>query len=298
MESSILDGIPIFASLTPEQRQSLLLYFQVRRAEPGDAFFWVGEPGNEVFIIRSGQVSISVPDHGGKEILLADLGKGAMFGEIALLDGGPRTATARARSRCEVLVLQRSAFGEFITRHPMVALHVMQVLGARQRQTVEKLRGIRNLNEIIEERRTPWERVATAIAAMASNMYFLLGHAAWFGGWISLNLVLGKNAWDPFPFPFLCFWASTEAIFLSLFILVAQDQQTQKDRARTELEYQVALKMQVEMMQLHQKLDTLLEDVHARSALPDRPGYPVLQMSRRDELAKAAVELKAADEVR
>ena len=201
MDTQFLDGIPLFAPLTPEQRRDLSHYFQAREAAAGEPFFWVGEPGEEFFVVRSGQVSISVPDHGGKEIVLADLGPGAVFGEIAILDGGPRTATARARTPVEVLVLRRSAFGDFIGRYPSVALHVMRVLGARQRQTVEKLRGIRNLDEIIEERLTPWERAAKGIAAMASNMHFLLVHAVVFGGWIVANLTLSpQSAIDPFPF--------------------------------------------------------------------------------------------------
>ncbi|HEX8913423.1 MAG TPA: cyclic nucleotide-binding domain-containing protein [Humisphaera sp.] len=298
MDTQFLDGIPLFASLTPEQRRNLALYFEVRAVPPGEPLFWVGEPGDEFFVLRDGRVSIIVPDLGGKEIILADLGPGAVFGEIALLDGGPRTATARAVTASEVLVLQRSAFGEFIGRYPSVALHVMQVLGARQRQTVEKLRGIRNLNEVVEERLTPWQRVATAIAAMASNKWFLLGHAVGFAGWIAGNLALGRQvAVDPFPFPFLCFWASTEAIFLSLFILVAQDQQARKDRTRTEMEYQVALKMQVEMMQLHQKLDRLLAAGAAADPPTSRPsnGQPTLSVSTRERLARAAADLTATD---
>jgi uncharacterized membrane protein len=116
-----------------------------------------------------------------------------------------------------------------------------------------------------------------------------------FAGWIVANVALGARlAIDPFPFPFLCFWSSTEAIFLSLFILVAQDQQSRKDRARTELEYQVALKMQVEMMQLHQKIDRLLA---ARADDSDRirPGEhaarPALHFTVRDAPSRPAAGL-------
>ncbi|QOV88200.1 cyclic nucleotide-binding domain-containing protein [Humisphaera borealis] len=300
MDSKFLEGIPLFSSLTPLERDKLAVYFEVRQVAMGTTLFWVGEIGDEFFLIKRGQVSISVPDQGGKEIILADLGPGAVFGEIALLDSGPRTATARARSDAEVLVLQRSAFADFITEHPPFALHVMKVLGTRQRQTVEKLRGIRNLDEIIEERLTRWEQIATGIATMASSKWFLLTHAVAFVSWIIANLVLPpKVAIDPFPFPFLCFWASTEAIFLSLFILVAQDQQSRKDRTRTELEYQVALKMQVEMMQLHQKLDTLIDGQEAdlerrRKEDKDIPRSP-LHLTLRTDLARTASDLSQSD---
>ncbi len=265
MDTQFFEGIPLLSSLTPEQRSELAQHFQPRKVPAGEAIFWVGETGDEFFVIRKGHVSIIVPDHGGKEIVLAELSPGMIFGEISLLDSGPRTATSRARTDCELLVLERSAFETFIQRYPSFALHMMQVLGARQRQTVEKLRGIRNLNEIIDERLTHWEKISQTIAKMASSKMFLLIHVAGFIAWIGGNLLAGSKALDPFPFPFLCFWSSSEAIFLSLFILVAQDQQGRKDRARTELDYQVALKMQVEMMQLHQKLDLIMESQEAQN---------------------------------
>jgi uncharacterized membrane protein len=268
----------------------------VRGARAGDTLFWVGEDGQELFVVRSGRVSISVPDHGGREIVLADLGPGAVFGEIALLDGGPRTATARARSDAELLVLPRPAFEGFIERHPSIALHVMRVLGARQRETVEKLRGIRNLNEIIDERLGPWERAAQYIASMASSMPFLAVHAVTFSGWIVANVAAGPAAAiDPFPFPFLCFWSSTEAIFLSLFILVAQDHQSRKDRARTELEYQAALKVQVEMMQLHRKLDRLVAAADPFCSPETSGDSPHRYVKPGEALALAAVDSAGSD---
>src|SRR5437764_711232 len=84
----------------------------------------------------------------------------------------------------------------------------------KQRNTVEKLRGIRNLNEIMAETLTPWQKLSNSIAAMAASQAFLMTHAIAFGAWIAINLLLPKkNAPDPFPFPFLCFWTSCEAIF-------------------------------------------------------------------------------------
>src|SRR5439155_26405950 len=91
--------------------------------------------------------------------------------------------------------------------------------------------------------------------------YFLIAHAVVFGSWILLNVMMRSRGPDPFPFMFLCFWTSTEAIFLSLFIMISQSVQSQKDRLRTELEYQVALKAQFEIMQLHSKLDELPETI-------------------------------------
>jgi CRP/FNR family cyclic AMP-dependent transcriptional regulator len=261
MDANLLEGISLFAGLSSEEREELARLMTVREHRAHEALFWIGDAGEEFFVVESGRVSITCPDQSGKDIHLASLGRGDFLGEISLLDGGPRSATARAQTDARLLVLDRAAFHEFIGHCPSAAIHIMTVLGKRHRETVEKLRGIRDLAEILNERMTPWQRIANTIAAMAGGHRFLMVHATLFGAWIAFNLLRGTSATDPFPFPFLCFWASVEAIFLSLFIMISQNLQTQKDRIRNELDYQVALKMQLEIMHLHQKLDAVPEAV-------------------------------------
>jgi CRP/FNR family cyclic AMP-dependent transcriptional regulator len=257
MHVKLLDGIPLFAGLSGDEKWDLARRITVRDVRAQDTLFWIGERGDAFFVIHTGSVHITYPDNDGKEVILATLGPGGFFGEVSLLDGGVRTATARAATDVSVLTLGRDAFMKFIADHPSAALHIMGVLGKRQRDTVDKLRGIRNLNEVMQDRLTTWQRIANAIAAMAASQTFLLCHAIAFGGWIVMNIILGKRGPDPFPFAFLCFWTSTEAIFLSLFIMISQSVQGQKDRLRTELEYQVALKAQLDIIQLHRKVDEL-----------------------------------------
>ena len=257
MQPHLLKSVPLFAALSDSEREELARLIEVRHVPAREALFWIGDPGDEFFVILGGRLEISYPDDAGREIVLAVLGPGDFLGEISLLDGGPRTATARAREDVTLLCLGRESFRTFVRTSPGAALEIMTVLGRRQRDTVDRLRGIRNLNEVFEERLTRWQRVADKLTALVASEAFLIGHAAVFGSYILLNLALRSRAFDPFPFPFLCFWFSGEAIFLSLFIMITQAAQGRKDRLRTELEYQVALKMQVEIMQLHRRLDEL-----------------------------------------
>lgn len=263
MDATQTKAIPLFANLNDEEAANLAQMLEPRELAPNQVLFWLGEPGREFFVISRGNIHLTYPDHAGNEMTLAILGAGDFLGEIALLDGGPRTATARAAGApVSLLVLNRDQFHRFITQNPLSAIHMMSVLGGRQRETVERLRGIRNVNEVLQEQSSRWQRISAAIAAAAASEAFLMIHAILFGAWIIMNIALGKaRAPDPFPFAFLCFWTSCEAIFLSLFILVSQNIQGKKDRIRTDIEYQVALKMQVEIMQLHQKIDHLPEEV-------------------------------------
>jgi uncharacterized membrane protein len=263
MDATELKAIPLFSQLTAEEAAALSAMLQPRELEPNHVLFWLGEKGQEFFVIQHGFIQLTYPDPAGKEMTLAVLKAGDFLGEIALLDGGVRTATARSVGKATLLSLGREQFHQFIRQHPSSAIHMMTVLGKRQRDSVERLRGIRNANEVVAEQETTWQRAAAAFAAIAASQWFILGHAIVFGAWIIMNLALGAHAPDPFPFPFLCSWATVEAIFLSMFILVSQTVQSRKDRIRTDVEYQIALKTQMEIIQLRQMIEKLPADIMA-----------------------------------
>src|SRR6266478_9740297 len=158
MNHTLLEGIPLLAGLGATELAELALVLKRRDFAPHEPLFWIGDAGSDFYIIREGHVCISCPDQSGKEIPLATLATGDFLGEISLLDGGPRTATARAASAgTTVLVLGREDFQQFIRLCPSAAVHVMTILGRRQRNTVERLRGIRNLEEVMQDRMTHWE---------------------------------------------------------------------------------------------------------------------------------------------
>jgi CRP-like cAMP-binding protein len=261
MNATQLTTIPLFRELKPEPAAVLASMLRPRTLGANEPLFWLGDSGDEFYVIERGRIQLTLPDASGREIALATLKSGDFFGEIAILDGGPRTATARAVTETSLLALSRAHFQQFITDNPTVALQIITELGQRQRSSVDKIRGIRNVSEVFEESTTPWQRIVAGIANIAASKAFLLFHLSAFSGWVAVNVALGRRGPDPFPFPFLGFWSSCEAIFLSLFILVAQSVQSRNDRIRTEIEYQVALKMQFEIMQLHQKMDRMPGDL-------------------------------------
>ena len=90
-------------------------------------------------------------------------------------------------------------------------------------------------------------------------MVFLLIHALWFGAWIALNVGLvnvpGLSGFDPFPFGLLTMIVSLEAIFLSTFVLISANRQAEKDKVRADVEYDVNIKAEMEVGELHQKID-------------------------------------------
>ena len=103
--------------------------------------------------------------------------------------------------------------------------------------------------------------MADWIAWFSGSVSFLILNALIFLVWIVLNTIpLGITFFDPYPFGFLTMVVSLEAIFLSCFVLISQNRQEEKDRQRSENDYLVNLKAEIEVRSLHQKVDLLLQE--------------------------------------
>ena len=109
-----LAAIPFFGGLEPEALDRLAASMRSRRFRRGEVIFHVGDPGDALFVIVSGEVKISLPSETGDEAILATLRPGDVFGELALLDGAPRSASATALTPTETVILPRDRFRELI----------------------------------------------------------------------------------------------------------------------------------------------------------------------------------------
>jgi len=109
-----LAAIPFFAGLEPAALESVAAGMRSRRFRRGEVIFHLGDPGDALFVIVDGEVKISLPSETGDEAILTTLRSGDVFGELALLDGAPRSASATALSATETVVLPRDRFRELI----------------------------------------------------------------------------------------------------------------------------------------------------------------------------------------
>jgi len=109
-----LAAIPFFGGLDPDALERLAASMRSRRFRRGEVIFHIGDPGDALFVIVSGEVKISLPSETGDEAILATLRPGDVFGELALLDGAPRSASASALMPTETVILPRDRFRELI----------------------------------------------------------------------------------------------------------------------------------------------------------------------------------------
>jgi CRP-like cAMP-binding protein len=137
-----LDRSFIFGALSAEDRTRLLAYAKLVRYAARQTIFLKGDPGNSLFAVRSGSVQIVAPSLSGKRVVLNTIEAGQVFGEIALLDGRPRSAEATALTPCELLLLDRRDVLPFLEQHPRVAIQLLEILCERLRRTTEQVEDV------------------------------------------------------------------------------------------------------------------------------------------------------------
>jgi CRP/FNR family transcriptional regulator, cyclic AMP receptor protein len=133
---------PVFGQLAPDQIEHLCSYAQTRRVSRGATIFKKGDPGNSLFAIAAGTVKIDVPSAGGREAVFNLVQEGEILGEIALLDGQPRTADATAMTDCVLIVIDRRDFVPFVTARPEIAMKLIEVLCARLRHASQQIEDV------------------------------------------------------------------------------------------------------------------------------------------------------------
>jgi CRP/FNR family transcriptional regulator, cyclic AMP receptor protein len=138
----LLQQSPLFAGIDERSRSKLVARAQHRSFDAGQPIFGIGDPGRSMMAVVVGTVRISLPTVKGREIILADLPAGELFGEIAMLDGNPRSANASALTNCELLVLERQHVIPFLEENPAASLKLMEMLCARIRHSDERMADI------------------------------------------------------------------------------------------------------------------------------------------------------------
>jgi uncharacterized membrane protein len=270
--AELLADIPLFALLDNTERAVLAERLDEARYPAGTAIFRAGDPGESMYIVVSGEVDIFFRNDTGRQVTIETAGPGHFFGEISLLDGGPRTASATATKDVEALIVDRGDLDAFLRTCPPASLDLLAAMGRRLRESARLLRNTasRDVNIVDEDNRTSVMKIADWISEFSGSLPFLFIHCVIFFVWIVVNTgPLGRSilgGWDPFPFGLLTMVVSLEAIILSVFVLLSQNRQVARDRVRNDVEYDVNLKAELEVAELHKKVDHLHGEVLARLA--------------------------------
>jgi CRP-like cAMP-binding protein len=132
----------LFSGLPADIIQRLSSYAVIRAVKRGTTLFAKGDAGNSLFAVCDGTVKITSPSADGKDAVFNLVHEGGIFGEIALLDGRPRTANAVAATDCQLMVIDRRDFLPLLRSQHELAVKIIDVLCARLRHTSEQVEDV------------------------------------------------------------------------------------------------------------------------------------------------------------
>jgi CRP/FNR family cyclic AMP-dependent transcriptional regulator len=240
-----LRNVPLFAGLDDAAIEKLCHFLKVEQFNAPQQLFRTGDAGDAMYVIVSGRVRITVTDADGREVILAALGPGDFFGEMAMLDGHGRSADASVVETGELAVLTRENFFEFIRSDTAIAVRMLSTVTHRLRRTDDLLRHriSRNANEEDARTLTFADSAADKIARFGGSWKFIIFSMTLFGIWMAANVMLLRaRPFDPFPFTLLNLVLGIMAALQAPIIMMSQNREAQKDRVRADLDYQVNLK--------------------------------------------------------
>lgn len=260
MTLEALRSVPLFASLDDAASRELRSLLRVVEAPSETVLFNHGDSGDAMYLIESGRIHIHVLDSTGHIVTLAELAGGDFFGEMALLDGKARSADATVTEDARLAILSRDDFLSFVRRNPDVALEMLSAITDRLRRTDELLRQrvSRNVNDEAAARMTLSDRMADIFSNFAGSWTFFIASLVLILIWVLLNAwLLGSGQFDTYPYNLLDLVFGIIAGLQAPIILMAQNRQSNQDRLRADIDFQINLKNELSLAEVLRRLDVL-----------------------------------------
>ena len=142
MDISFLRRVPLLEGLNDEELQAIAGMTITRTYNKDNVIILAEEEGDALFVIRKGQVKVSIVSEDGREVILSLLREGDVVGELSILDGKPRSANVVATEESELIMLRRSDFLQLLIKVPRIAVTLLEELASRLRKTDRKIEGL------------------------------------------------------------------------------------------------------------------------------------------------------------
>ena len=264
---AIFEEVSLFSLLDADERAVLAEQVELRLFPPRHRIYRSGDPGGKAFIVVKGRVEVAVIDEDNQEVVVDRPGAGEIFGFASMLAASPHSTTATAVEETSAIEIDRHDLTALVQRKPLAGLDMLTTVG-RHFQAAQELvrsRAARNPNEVIAERLTVGDRLADTVARFGGSWAFITSFGVVLVAWVWVNLVLARQAWDPYPFILLNLVLSMLAAVQAPIIMMSQNRQDAKDRLRSELDFAVNRKAEGEITQLAARLNRIedrLDDIH------------------------------------
>jgi CRP/FNR family transcriptional regulator, cyclic AMP receptor protein len=261
-----LRHVPLFSLLDEDELAVLAGQVESKTFAPRQRIYKIGDSEGHAYVMVSGKVRVSIVDEDHQEVIVDEPSHGEFFGFASMLEQTPHQTNATALEETVCLEVDRHDIATLLQRKPHAGMDMLTVLGRQfhAAQELVRLRASRNPNEVIEQDATFGERIADTVAGFGGSWTFIIMFAVAIILYSGANIVLGKSAWDPYPFILLNLFLSMLAAIQAPVIMMSQNRQDTKDRLRGELDFDVNRRSEREIQGVTHKLNVLddrLEDV-------------------------------------
>src|SRR5258706_8001956 len=275
-----LKHVPLFALLDEEETAVLAGQVELKKFATRQRIYKTGDSSGQAYVMVTGRVRVTTVDEDNQEVVVDEPAHGEFFGFASMLEQTPHQTTAIALEETECLEVTRHSIAVLLQRKPLAGMDMLTVLGRQfhASQQLVRLRSTRNPNEVIEKDATFGERIADSVARFGGSWSFIISFGVVLVVYTCANIVLGRSAWDPYPFILLNLFLSMLAAIQAPVIMMSQNRQDTKDRLRGELDYEVNRRAESEIQGLSRKMNLLgekigdVEDLLRQKLLQDESG--------------------------
>ena len=279
-----LRQVPLFSLLDDEELNVLAAQVEIREFAANQRIYKTGEQSERAYVVLAGAVEVTLLDEDGQEVIFSTPHHGEAFGFASMLEATPHQTTAIATETTTCLEIDRNDLSALLEKKPLAGLDMLTVL-ARDihiAQGVIRGRAIRSANELIDQQETFGERIADHVASFGGSWTFIILFLGTMTGYVILSIVLvvvHGSSWDPYPFILLNLFLSMLAAIQAPVIMMSQNRQDQKDRLRSELDFEVNRRAEAEILALSRKIHFLSDklsdiDEHLRPSRLQNPNEP------------------------
>src|SRR5580693_6334747 len=256
-----LKHVPLFSLLDDEEAAVLASQVEIKKFAPRQRIYKMGDQDGQAYIMMSGAVRVTTIDEDHQEVTVDEPAHGEFFGFASMLEQTQHETSAIAIEETICLEVDRHDIAVLLQRKPLAGMDMLTVLGRQfhASQQLVRLRASRNPNEIIETESTFGERIADEVARFGGSWAFIISFLVVLVVYAGINIGLRAAAWDPYPFILLNLFLSMLAAIQAPVIMMSQNRQDKKDRLRSELDFDVNRRAELEIKNLSQRLHLLDE---------------------------------------
>jgi CRP/FNR family cyclic AMP-dependent transcriptional regulator len=262
-----LRQVPLFSLLDNDELAVLAQQVELRSFTAKQRIYKAGDANGPAYVMLDGEVSVTLIDEDGQEVIFSEPRHGDLFGFASMLQGQPHNTSAVAVEPTTCIEIDRNDISVLIASKPQAGLDMLTVIAGEihNAQKVISQRAYRNPNEVIDEQETFGERIADRVASFGGSWTFIITFAVSLTSYTILSNFRGAKSWDPYPYILLNLFLSMLAAIQAPVIMMSQNRQDKKDRVRSELDFDVNRRAESEIQALSRKvhyLTDLVGDLH------------------------------------